>query len=188
MNPNYNYKQLIILKSKYNINVFKDNLKSKKGFNITNDHVKPEGGLWTSSYNPEYKWLSDWGYWCNSEMPEWIGTDGILIDIKRTARIAQIKDMNDLKHFFKRYPFIRYTKDGWGNKEISHFNGRCLNYESMRKDFDIIHLTEQGQYKTRMPDASFYNLNLYGWDCESSLMLNNVINNFNKIQIKEVAA
>ena len=184
MKQNYNYKQLIILKSKYNINVFKDNLKSKKGFNITNDHVKPEGGLWTSSFNPEYKWLSDWGYWCSCEMPEWIGNDGILIDIKRTARIAQIKDMNDLKHYFKRYPFIRYTEDGWGNKEISCFSGRCLDYESMRRDFDIIHLTEQGQYKTRMPVNPYRNLNLYGWDCESSLMFNNVINNYQNIPVR----
>ena len=187
MKQTYNYKQLIILKSKYNIKTFKDNLKSKERFNITNDYVKPKGGLWLSSYDPTYEWLSDWGYWCSCEAPEWIGTDGILIDIKRTARIAQIKDMNDLQHFFKRYPFIRYTEDGWGNKEISHFSGRCLNYELMRKDFDIIHLTGQGQYKTRMPDTSFYNLNLYGWDCESSLMLNNVINNFQKIPIGQGA-
>ena len=185
MKQNYNYKQLIILKSKYNINVFKDNLKSKKGFNITNDHIKPKGGLWLSSYDPTHEWLSDWGNWCSCEMPEWIGNDGILIDIKRTARIAQIKDMNDLRHYFKRYPFIRYGKNGLGDKEILYFQGKCLDFELMRKDFDIIHLTQQGQYETRMPSGP---LDLYGWDCESSLMLNNVIDNFQKIPIRRATA
>ena len=38
-----------------------------------------------------------------------------------------------------------------------------INFYEMSKDYDAIHLTEKGQWKTRMTRP----VSLYGWDCET---------------------
>ena len=51
------------------------------------------------------------------------------------------------------------------NSEYDFFN---IDFEKMSKKFDAIYLTEQGEYKTRFIDR----YSLYGWDCESILIMN----------------
>lgn len=54
------------------------------------------------------------------------------------------------------------------------------DFELLAKHFDVIHLTENGQYETRLnhPD-------LYGWDCESSLWLNWAVEKVEDLGIKQ---
>jgi len=42
------------------------------------------------------------------------------------------------------------------------------DYEECATRYDAIHLTDRGQWATRMTHPK----NLYGWDCESVLILN----------------
>lgn len=44
---------------------------------------------------------------------------------------------------------------------------RWLKFSEMAKQFDGMHLTDNGQWATRLPP--FDSPNLYGWDCESTL-------------------
>lgn len=43
-----------------------------------------------------------------------------------------------------------------------------LNFIAVSKDYDAIYLTDKGQWKTR----NTYPNTLYGWDCETLLVLN----------------
>lgn len=40
-----------------------------------------------------------------------------------------------------------------------------LDYERIAQDYDAIHLTDEGQWATRLT----YPMSLYGWDCECVL-------------------
>ena len=52
-----------------------------------------------------------------------------------------------------------------------------IDYEEMAKEYDAIWLTVNGQWDTRLPemdgnyDIDGSSINLYGWDCESLLIL-----------------
>lgn len=43
-----------------------------------------------------------------------------------------------------------------------------ISFNSLKERYDAIWLTETGQWKTRLSRP----LNLYGWDCESLVILN----------------
>jgi len=190
----YNYQQIKLLSgpSRYDKRVFKADLKNGR-FDIKNKEmggIKPDGGLWTSTYNPilykkhwrhgkDATFVSEWHEWCFSDMPTWIGKDCILITVKTSARIFQIKDMPTLMELYNKYPEVRLTDNGWGNLEpATGWHSKCLDFRKMKDDYDIIHLTSSGQVETRNIGES---IDLYGWDCESSLMLNNVIQAFKKV-------
>ena len=119
--------------------------------------VKPEGGLWTCSIDSEY----DWKTWCKEE--EWSKgslKDFFLIKLKNTARVLKIDCLKDLEETYQKYHIT-------ANVNMAFI--RSLNFEELCKDFDAIWLTEKGQWETRLG----FPLNLYGWDCESVLVLNN---------------
>lgn len=117
---------------------------------------KPYGGLWTSTYNPEYG--SDWIRWC-------IGNDfsthfdGFILYPKQDTRILTIDSLEDLKNIFSEY--------GLKNELLFPFS-ECLDFEAISKDYDGVNLTENGQWETRF---SFPHT-LYGWDCESTVWTN----------------
>ena len=184
-NPRYNYSQLVNLQppKRFNRKVFKTFL--RQGFHISNKEAnKPLGGLWSSTYTPYKHHQSDWIEWCTWDMPEWIGRDNILLEIKDDARIYRINSEKDLTNLYSIYP---------NNYPSAHtgYMGCFLDYEKIKKEFDIIWLTPLGQQETRYHidmkgewnDGIRYDryLDLYGWDCESSLILNNVVNRFKKI-------
>jgi hypothetical protein len=110
-------------------------------------------------------------------MPEWIGHDNILLEIKDDARICKIDSEKDVINLYSIYP-NNYPSPHTG------YMGCFLDYEKMKKEFDIIWLTPLGQQETRYHiqiPGNNGNIDLYGWDCESSLILNNVVNRFKKI-------
>ena len=165
----YNYQQIKLLSgpSRYDKRVFKADLKNGR-FDIKNKEmggIKPDGGLWTSTYNPilykkhwrhgkDATFVSEWHEWCFSDMPT-------------------------LMELYNKYPEVRLTDNGWGNLEpATGWHSKCLDFRKMKDDYDIIHLTSSGQVETRNTGES---IDLYGWDCESSLMLNNVIQAFKKV-------
>ena len=116
---------------------------------------KPEtGGLWTSTCTPEG---GDWIRWCQGKSPDWIKGIAHLFTIKPTVRIYTINSLDDLK----ACPCQKTdTRTIYGRFETR------IDFEKMAEFYDGIHLTEEGQWKTRMSEP-----NLYGWDCESTLWL-----------------
>jgi hypothetical protein len=63
--------------------------------------------------------------------------------------------LDDLKVLLTTYPLDR------GKSEDYAF--QPLDFERMAQDFDGMHLTDEGQWSTRLTQPS-----LYGWDCEST--------------------
>jgi len=116
--------------------------------------VKPEGGFWTSPVNSKWGWKD----WCDSEdfRP---CIDGYKYNVNgNIITIDCVEDMLDLPWFsVKGYDYI--------------------DFELLAKSYDAIHLTKRGEELTRFTHPK----SLYGWDCESVLILN-------KSAIKEVAS
>jgi hypothetical protein len=112
---------------------------------------KPRGGIWTSTYiNP--KKGSEWVQWGleNDYLPKklhsWIVTPA-------TNNIYEINSFKDLLDLWERYPF-----------KVS------INWESVAKQYDAVHLTKSGEQKTRNTSP----INLYGWDMESTIWFKKV--------------
>lgn len=121
--------------------------------------IKPLGGLWTSTWIPSRQ-TSDWIEWCRCEQfgdPD--KRDWWLLTPDPQARIVTINDHADLKALWKDYSYC-YHKG-------KHFNYEALDFECIADDYDAIHLTRAGQRRTRLT----LDINLYGWDCESTCWL-----------------
>jgi len=172
---NYPNQQLVVLQpgNKYNRKLF---LRESQ-FNIKNSHVKPKSGtgLWTSTYTPKGESPSGWFSWCAYNQDNWNGNEGVLITVKKSARVCTIDSYDDFTALIKKYPFYSRVTVTWKGKRK-----RYLNYVAIKKDFDIIYLTWKGQHDTHFTDSEY---DLYGWDCECSLHLNNVIQSYKKVSL-----
>lgn len=128
---------------------------------------KPSGGLWSSPYNEDSEYKSDWLRFC---IQEDFSTDkinhGVLFTLKKDSRICVINSMEDLEKIYQLYK-------GNGIEE-SLFLQKTLNFEKLASDYDAIYLTDEGQWETRFPRDGMLGkgINLYGWDVETLLVLN----------------
>jgi hypothetical protein len=124
--------------------------------------VKPTGGLWTSTYLGAADG-SDWVRWCrdeggfgNVEKANWW-----LLTADPEAHVLVIDSYADLARATAAYPLI------WDRADPFYAERPKLDYEAIARDFDGVHLTDRGQWRTRLTHP----LDLYGWDCESTLWL-----------------
>jgi hypothetical protein len=170
-------KQMLMIRGNFDEKKFEMMWKFRS---IENYFVKPKGGLWTSSFeinkDRDNEFPSDWYNWCCWEMPQWIGNKALLFDVYKDAKIFHINSMKDLEELFKWYPRI---------KEPSTFS-HTIDFESIAKDWDAIHLTWAGQAETRWStDGSLAGANLYGWDCESTLWFRNCFKSHDIISLEK---
>lgn len=120
---------------------------------------KPRGGLWTSTYDERYG--SGWIQWCLSESFDCGPADPVFrvwtLEPDPAARIYEIDTYADLARLCERY-----------GQTIEHgsYSETCPAWSRIARDYDAVHLTDEGQWATRFSDP-----NLYGWDCESTLWL-----------------
>lgn len=117
---------------------------------------KPKGGLWTSPIDSNYGWKD----WCvDGNFVDCSKDASFEITLEENASILVINDILDLEEF------------NWIiDKEWNWLNG--IDFEELKTRYDAVHLTESGNWNTR----GYEEKNLYGWDCESILILNkNVI-------------
>lgn len=113
------------------------------------DFVKPLGGLWTSPINSEWGWKD----WCTSEnFRECNQDNSFLLKLYDWCKICTIDSFQDLKVLphIKVYDYREY-----------------LDFEYLSKQYDCIWLTYNG-----IKDTYTSRPGLYGWDCESVLILN----------------
>lgn len=132
--------------------------------------MKPVGGLWTSTFDERYG--SGWVQWCLAEefgrsrgdpvFPIWT------LDPNPEARVYEVDSYADLEALHERYgDFAPPPRSRLPIFDLSHFGVPWLDWHRIAEDFDAVHLTEEGQWATRLTAP----LNLYGWDCESTLWL-----------------
>jgi hypothetical protein len=116
--------------------------------------VKPKGGLWTSPVNSEWGWK----HWCEAEnFRDCNEENSFKLLLNFDAKVFIIDSLNDLKNA----PLVDY-------KIGSSYKKMYLDFETLAKTYDAIWLTEKGQSQTHLSRP----INLYGWDCESVLIMN----------------
>ena len=114
--------------------------------------VKPEmGGLWTSPVDSSWGW-KDWND--SSEFMDCDKDNSITLQLKEGSKVLVIDSLEDLKNAPLRLTNL--------------LKKPVMDFELISQDYDAIWLTSKGETKTRMG----YPLSLYGWDCESVLILN----------------
>jgi len=135
---------------------------------INNSHSnKPRGGLWVSPYYPDREYISGWHEWCSSEMEHWLSNDSVVLELKDDAKIFTINSQEDLIEFIK---IVGIAEDELTSKLGLKFL-TYPDFEKVSQMFDAVYLTEEGQWSTRF-SGNGCDYNLYGWDCESLLILN----------------
>ena len=100
-------------------------------------------------------------------MEHWLSNDSVILELKDDARVYTINRQEDLIEFIN---IVGIAED----ELTSKLGLRFLVYpdfEKVSKMFDAVYLTEEGQWKTRFSNNGC-TYNLYGWDCESLLILN----------------
>lgn len=120
---------------------------------------KPKGGIWTSPVGSNY----GWDVWCKDEgfrdIDKYIKVE-LEIEVFESDNLIIIdkkEDLDKLNWEPSRIPGMKFMF-----KDYIDFVGM------KNRGIDCIWLTEEGQWKTRL----IFPRNLYGWDCECVLVLN----------------
>jgi hypothetical protein len=121
--------------------------------------IKPKGGLWTSTYLDPTR-ISAWAEWCR-ENTDWLDVPHTawLLEPDPKAKLLEIDCFEDLEQMFLRYGHTVPLAEGL---DLYRFE-----WQAIASTYAGIHLTERGQWATRLSHP----LNLYGWDCESTVWL-----------------
>lgn len=133
----------------------------------TRPSCKPRGGLWTSTLSGEQgsawvQWCLSEGFDCDREDPTWPSCWGL--DPDPQARIVVIDSYGDLRGLCLKYGRTHtFGEDADGGP----FHDTYPDWTLLAEHYDAVHMTEEGQWATRLSEP----LNLYGWDCESTLWL-----------------
>jgi len=137
---------------------FKSNAFDAAKFNpirnpLGNYWIKPKGGLWTCPAQSKHSWKD----FCKVEGFN-THTLGKSFQLKfhSTARIAVVDNYHDLQCL----PMMKRLING----EVE----RVVDWETLSHYADALWLTERGEQLTRLSVP----YNLYGWDCETVLIMN----------------
>jgi len=126
---------------------------------------KPIGGLWTSPIDSKYGWKD----WCkDSSFRTCEKENSFELNLSENSKICTIDCLSDLIKLLDKYNLKDISEQSrMFNMLIRIKLAECLDFESMTKDYDAVHLTTNGLSETHLSLP-----NLYGWDCESVLILN----------------
>jgi hypothetical protein len=119
------------------------------------------GGMWTSTFDARLgsawiQWCLSEHFCCDRENPTW---HTWLLGPEPTARVYVIDDYADLHALVVAYP---HGERDWPVRPQVR-----PAWHRIAEHFDAVHLTAAGQDATRLSHP----LDLYGWDCESTLWL-----------------
>lgn len=121
---------------------------------------KPPQALWTSTYTGPVHG-SDWVQWCLDEdfsVPESGAWRSWLLVPNVSARVYIIDTLSDLVRLIGRFPN--------SDERLPDFFRHVPDWAKVSEQYDAVHLTEVGQWRTRFGVPS-----MYGWDCESTAWL-----------------
>ena len=112
--------------------------------------IKPKGGIWASPVDAKFSWKD----WCEGEKFDDLNSKyAVILDIDITNFIV-IGRKNDLDKlpWYKKFGFLE-----------------AIDFKKLvGEGVDGIYLTTRGEAETRFS----FPRTLYGWDCESVLILN----------------
>lgn len=113
--------------------------------------IKPQGGLWCSPLDSTWGWVD----WCKAEDFDDIEhKQRVILDVD-ISQFFVIDNVNDMG----RLPWFSIYKTIYG-----------IDFERMVKEgMAGIYLTKKGQFETRFT----FPKSLYGWDCETVLIMSN---------------
>ena len=126
--------------------------------------AKPFGGLWSCPVDSNYGWKE----FCTSGgCFEETLKESFVFELSDNAKVYVIDNEEDLKKIANL-------------KVVTELNCSIdkrsyINFETLKLEYDAIHLTQNGEWKTRyshrnIVDGVIYSL--YGWEFESVLILN----------------
>lgn len=131
--------------------------------------IKPIGGLWASPKGSQFGWKP----WCESEdfHVERL-KDSFIFQLDKKAKICTIDSLNDLmnlptQNLLDADGYTRITLRRSLETDLLFNRFIPLDFEKIAKKYDAIYLTWKGQCETRYSIS----VSLYGWDCESVLIL-----------------
>ena len=132
---------------------------SSKGFPIRNEvnWSKPRGGLWASRQNSTFGWKT----WCEQEkFRDCDEHNSFKFRPCDNAKVAVIHNMKDLRCL----PTIKSS--------TSSFWDTVIDFEEcVRQGYDAVELCWYGdEYSEQKADDMYFGL--YGWDCDSIVVLN----------------
>lgn len=121
---------------------------------IKNGHLpsKPSGGLWASPINSTWGWRD----WCATECFDCDDANSFTFRLLLSAEVLVINCVDDMLQL----PVTRWFTDLV-----------MVDFEKLARTWDAVWLTERGQAATRFR-AHNCGFDLYGWDCESILVMN----------------
>jgi hypothetical protein len=127
--------------------------------------TKPGGGLWASPLL-RGEFVSAWHEWCVHNYYNRLNNDSVVFNLKPGTRVCTIANQKDLGELLKITGSRKIDPD----EMIFSLIRQLLDFEAIAQQFDVLYLTKQGEVCTRYP--LFDEPSLYGWDCESCLILN----------------
>lgn len=123
--------------------------------------VKPHGGLWASPVDSEWGWKD----WCTSES---FHTDRLsesfTFTLSENAKVIHIRSVSDLTELPNQKPSPWFP---------GVCDWKCIDFEKLLADgVDAVelHLSEEDRTNCGFMDGLYWEL--YGWDCDSILILN----------------
>lgn len=113
------------------------------------EFIKPSGGLWASRVDAEYGWKE----WCNDNSFNSDVKEYFKFNLKPDAKILIIENATQLNLLPK-------------NEENVIINKlyKTLDFEKLAKEYDAIEVLISADHKLYW--------DLYGWDCDSILIMN----------------
>lgn len=116
--------------------------------------TKPIGGMWASPIDAECGWKQ----WCTSE-EFWLDKldANFEFSLSDDARVFHIKSVKDLKKLPE-----------W--KGLFDSTWYCIDFEKAMKQYDAIELHLSDEIKDDYLNSLYFRL--YGWDCDSILIMN----------------
>lgn len=112
---------------------------------------KPFGGLWASDVNARYGWKQ----WCKDEdFHDCVKENSFCFKLKEKSKILLINSHNDLH----KLPLEHGVPEYINNICL------CIDFEKLKQEYDAIEVLISED------DKLYYDL--YGWDCDSLLVLN----------------
>lgn len=144
----------MLLTKKMNLVHYGSDKYEPEKFSKISDHyfVKPQGGLWTSPVKSKFGWKE----WC---LAEDFRVASLLkkFSMRFCGNVFVINCMSDLNDLT------------WQLFPSSAYLSYPLWEPLVKQGVDAVHLTLSGERTTRFGDVS---KSLYGWDCETVLIMN----------------
>lgn len=133
---------------------------------VNGNWIKPRsGGLWASPVESSWSWKD----WCEAENfydKPFSEVEYFDFSLSEHANVYEINSVYDLKRF--KYGRVEGLDLEHGIKTFPRY---IIDFEKASEEYDAIFLTTIGESTTRYSDP----YSLYGWDCESILILNKEI-------------